>query len=52
MGERAGEADDAGLGRHHMGAIAGAGMRAQAADIDDGPCPARFQKRGRQAFTQ
>src|SRR5262245_31928698 len=35
MGERAGEADDAGLGRHHMGAIRGSGMRAEAADVDD-----------------
>ena len=36
MGECAGEADDAGFCRHHMGAIRGARMRAQAADIDDG----------------
>src|SRR5262245_28850711 len=36
MGERAGEADDAGLGRHHMGAIRGSRMRAESADVDDG----------------
>ena len=36
MSQRAGEADDPGLGRHHMGAIGSACVRAEAADVDDG----------------
>src|SRR6266480_3025471 len=45
MGERAGEAYDSCFRRHHMGAIGCARMRAQPADIDDGPCPALPQRR-------
>src|SRR5260370_33433690 len=35
VGERPGKADDPGLRGHDMGAVLCAGMRAQAADVDD-----------------
>ena len=45
MGQRPGEADDPGLGGDHMRAIFGTGMRAQPADIDDGPAAGLPQRR-------
>src|SRR5690242_3989045 len=45
MGERPGEADDAGLCCHYMGAVACPGMCAQAPDIDNGPLAALLQMR-------
>src|SRR3954447_12573691 len=45
VGERAGEADDSRLRRHHMGTIFRPRMRAQPADIDDGPCPGFTERR-------
>src|SRR5882724_11352239 len=45
VGQSAGEADNAGLGCDDMGAVAGARMRAEATDIDDGSLPAVSQCR-------
>ena len=50
MRERAGETDDAGLGGDDMGAVLGAAMGAEAADVDDGAPPRSFAAPARQAL--
>jgi hypothetical protein len=45
--ERPREPNKAGLGRHDVGALLGAGVTADAADVDDGVAAARLQRRQR-----